>query len=72
MTKAMHFNSSLENHIHAMNGDEIEKADDFLNLRDYTNSSRDINTRIEKSWDSLNSLEKIWSSRIRQKQKLGF
>ena len=34
----MHFNPSVESHIHAMNGDEIEKVDDFLYLGGYTNS----------------------------------
>ena len=58
-TKAMHFNSSVESHIHAMNGDEIEKVDDFLYMVGYTNSSREINIRIGKSWGALNSLEKI-------------
>ena len=29
-TKAMHFNLSVESHIHALNGDEIEKVDDFF------------------------------------------
>ena len=43
-TKAMHFNSSVESHIHALNGDEIEKVDDFLYLGGYTNSCREINT----------------------------
>ena len=37
--KAMHFNPSVESHIHAMNGDEIEKVGDFLYLGGYTNSS---------------------------------
>ena len=60
----MHFNPSVESHIHALNGDEIEKVDDFLYLGGYINSSREINTRIGKSWNALNSLEKIWNSRI--------
>ena len=30
MTKAMHFNPSVESHIHSLNGDEIKKVDDFL------------------------------------------
>ena len=68
----MHFNPSVESHIHAMNGDEIEKVDDFLYLRGYTNFSQDINARIEKSCDALNSLEEIWNSRITKKTKLGF
>ena len=63
-TEAMHLNPSVKSHIHAMNGDEIEKVDDFLYLGGYTNSSREINTRIGKSWGALNFREKIWSSRI--------
>ena len=55
----MHFNPSVKSHIHAMKGDKIEKVGDFLYLGGYTNSSREINTRIAKSWDALNSLEKI-------------
>ena len=47
-TEAMHFNPSVENHIHAMNGDEIEKVDNFLYLGGYTSFSREINTRIRK------------------------
>ena len=69
-TKAMHFNLSLKSHIHAMNGDEIEKVDDFLYLGGYTNSSREINTRIGKSWGALNSLEKIWNSHITTETKV--
>ena len=69
-TKAMHFNPSVESHIHALNGDKIEKVDDFLYLGGYTNSSREINTRIGKSWNALNSLEKIWKSRITTETKV--
>ena len=69
-TKVMHFNPSVESHIHAMNGDEIEKVDDFLYLGGYTNSSRDISTRIGKSWGALNSQEKIWNSRITTEMKV--
>ena len=69
-TKATHFNPSVECHIHALNGDEIEKVDVFLYLGGYTNSSREINTRIEKSWNTLNSLEKIWNSRITTETKV--
>ena len=69
-TKVMYFNLSVESHIHAMNGDEIEKVDDFLYLGGYTNSSREINTRIGKSWNALNSLEKIWNSRITTETKV--
>ena len=57
-TKAMHFNPSVESHIHALNGNEIEKVDDFLYLGGYTNSPQEINTRIGKSWNALNSLGK--------------
>ena len=32
--KAIHFNPSVESHIHARNGDEIEQVDDFLYLKD--------------------------------------
>ena len=67
----MHFNPSVESHIHAMYGDKIEKVDDFLFLGGYTNSSREINTRIGKSWGALNSLEKIWKSRITTETKVG-
>ena len=69
-TKAIHFNSSVESHIHAMNGDEIEKVDDFLYLGGYTNSSREINTWIVKPWDALNSPEKIWNFRITTETKV--
>ena len=69
-TKAMHFNPSVESHIHALNGDKIEKVDDFLYLGGYTNSSREINTRIVKSWNALNFLEKIWNSRITTETKV--
>ena len=43
-TKEMPFNPSLESHIHAMNGDEIEKVENFLYLGGYSNSFREINT----------------------------
>ena len=66
----MHFNLFVESHIHAMNGDEIEKVDDFLYLGGYTNFSRDISTSIGKSWGALNSLEKIWNSRITTETKV--
>ena len=66
----MHFNPSVESHIHALNGDEIEKVDDFLYLGGYTNSSREINTRIKKPWNALNSSEKIWNSHITTETKV--
>ena len=53
-----------------MNGDEIEKVDDFLYSGGYTNSSRKINPRIGKSWNALNSLKKTWNSRITKKTKI--
>ena len=53
-----------------MNGDEIEKVDDFLYLGSYTNYFREINTRIGKSWSALNSLEKIWNSRTTTETKV--
>ena len=69
-TKAMHFNPSVESHIHPLNSDEIEKVDDFLYLGSYTNSFRKINTRIEKSWNALNSLEEIWNFHITTETKV--
>ena len=70
--KAMHFNPSVKNHIHALNGDEIEKVDDFLYLWSYTNSSQEINTQIGKSWGAFNSLKNIWNSRITTETKVDF
>ena len=66
----MHFKPPVESHIHALNGEKIEKVDDFLYLRGYTNFSREINTRIGKSWGTLNSLEKSWNSGITTETKV--
>ena len=55
-----------------MKSDEIEKDDDYLYLGDYTNSSRDISTRIGKSLGAFNSLEKIGNARITTETKVRF
>ena len=54
-TKARHLNLFVENHIHAMNGDEIEKVGDFLFWKATPTFQK---TRIEKSWDVFNPLAK--------------
>ena len=54
-TKVMHLNPTTNNIIRSLNGDEIEKVDDFLYLGGYTNTTRDINSRITKAWGALNS-----------------
>ena len=69
-TKVMHVNPSTEDNIHSRSGDVIEKVDDFLYLGGYTNSSRDMDSRIGKAWGALNSLTKIWRSRVKTQTKV--
>ena len=69
-TKVLHINPTSNNTIHSLNGDEIEKVNDFLYLGGYTNTTREINTRIAKAWGALNSLAKIWRSRIKISTKI--
>ncbi|XP_068680522.1 uncharacterized protein [Montipora foliosa] len=69
-TKVMHLNPTTNNIIRSLNGDEIEKVDDFLYLGGYTNTARDINSRITKAWGALNSLTRIWCSRIKTSTKI--
>ena len=69
-TKVMHLNPTTNNIIRSLNGDEIEKVDDFLYLGGYTNTTRDINSRITKAWGALNSLTRIWCSRIKTSTKI--
>ena len=69
-TKVMHVNPSSEDNIHSRSGDVIEKVDDFLYLGGYTNSSRDMESRIGKAWGALNSLTKIWRSRVKTQTKV--
>ena len=69
-TKVMHLNPTANNIIRSLNGDEIEKVDDFLYLGGYTNTTRDIKSRITKAWGALNSLTKIWCSRIKTSTKI--
>ena len=69
-TKVMHLNPTANNIIRSLNGDEIEKVDDFLYLGGYTNTTRDIKSRITKAWGALNSLTRIWCSRIKTSTKI--
>ena len=69
-TKVMHLNPNTNNIIRSLNGDEIEKVDDFLYLGGYTNTTSDINSRITKAWGALNSLTRIWCSRIKTSTKI--
>ena len=69
-TKVMHVDPSTEDNIHSRSGDVIEKVDDFLYLGGYTNSSRDMDSRIGKAWGALNSLTKIWRSRVKTQTKV--
>ena len=55
-----------------MNGNEIEKVDDFLLLGGNTNSPQDINTPIGESWNTLSFLQKSWALTLPQKRKLEF
>ena len=68
-TKVMHLNPTANNIIRSLNGDEIGKVDDFLYLGGYTNTTSDIKSRITKAWGALNSLTRIWCSRIKTSTK---
>ena len=69
-TKVMHLNPTANNIIRSLNGHEIEKVDDFLYLGSYTNTTRDIKSRITKAWGALNSFSRIWCSRIKTSTKI--
>ena len=69
-TKVMHLNPTADNNIRSLNGDEIEKVDDFLYLGGYTNTTRDIKSRITKAWGAQNSLTRVWCSRIKTSTKI--
>ena len=68
-TKAMHFYFSVESHIHAMNGDEIEKVDDFF-IWEATPIFHEISAPESENHGVLSTLEKIWNSRITTKTKV--
>ena len=69
-TKVMHVNPSSDVNILSRSGETIEKVDDFLYLGGYTNTSRDMDTRIRKAWGALNSLTKIWRSNVKTETKV--
>ena len=66
----MHINPSTNNTIHSLNGDVIEKFNDFLYLGGYTNTARNINTHVAKAWGALNSLARVWCSRTKPLTKI--
>ena len=69
-TKYMHLNPTSDELLHALNGSEIEKVDDFLYLGSYTNTPHDIDTRIGKAWGAIHSLSKVWLSPIKRSTKM--
>lgn len=48
-TKFTHLNPTSEEKLHALDGSEIEKVDDFLYLGGYTNLAHDIETKTCKA-----------------------
>ena len=70
-TKFIHINptSDIEK-IHALNGDEIDKVEDFQYLGGFIDSSNDINIRIGKAWGALNALSRVWESKVKKSTKI--
>ena len=45
--------------MHALDGSEIEKVENFLYLEGYMNSAHDVDTRIAKAYGARNVLSKV-------------
>ena len=69
-TKYMHINPTTNDGIQSLDDVLIEKVEDFKYLGAYTNSNHDIEIRIAQAWSALNSLDKIWKSRVVPKVKM--
>ena len=54
-------------------GNMIKREEDLKYLGSYINSTdRDVNIRIAKTWDALNSMQSIWKSKLSEGLKRNF
>ena len=63
-------NTDNTNKIKSLNGNEINKVNDFKYLGSYISSTeKDLDIRLAKSWSALNAMNKIWKSNLKDKLK---
>ena len=66
-------NTDNTNKIKSLNGNEINKVNDFKYLGSYISSTeKDLDIRLAKSWSALNAMNKIWKSNLKDKLKRNF
>ena len=69
-TKFIHVNRTNQQEIHTVDGNAIEQVDDFLYLGSYTDTTADILRRKGLAWSAINSLDRIWRSKIHNTTKI--
>ena len=71
-TKFMTLNV-IDGSITSINGENIEKVDDFQYLGSFVAStSRDVDVRIGKAWSAINNMSQIWESNLSTRIKKSF
>ncbi|XP_071944005.1 uncharacterized protein [Antedon mediterranea] len=70
-TQFIHLNPSSPSITLALDGSAIEQVEDFKYLGSYCSSTNhDVEARLSQAWGALNSLSKIWASRINKSTKI--
>jgi len=70
-TKYMHLNPSQKNvTLLSSDGSKIELVEDFKYLGGFTDSCRDLNTRIAQAWSAVHALVRIWKSNVKKDTKI--
>ena len=72
-TEYMCLNQDASAGIKSLNGGKVKKVDDFKYLGSYIGTTeQDVNIRIAKAWEALNSLNNIWKSNLPNQLKKNF
>ena len=72
-TKYIATNQDTTNGIKSLNGDKIDQVDDFNYLGSFIASTeQDVNSRLGKTWATLNKMNKIWKSTLPDNLKRNF
>ena len=72
-TEFICFNQDASEGMKSLNGEKIKQVEDFKYLGSYIASTEhDVNIRLEKAWDALNELDKIWKSNLPDNLKRNF
>jgi len=67
----MHLNPSQQNAILlSSDGFKIELVENFKYLGGYTDSYRDLNSRIAQAWSAVHVLDRIWKSNVKKETKM--